>query len=191
MGLGYSRIYFKKEPEKNEFKIKIKYVIYTLNLYFNCPFLVSFSVTTEKDLIAKKDRVEMDNSNEYSDSDLSNGDDSALDDSGSEVEGDDIGEEDIEDKVIISVMPVQNVEAYLKRDIVYVAYEYRDYRKENNASIINVYRTKENAYKAIEEIAKKEAKDWNRKFETVENGFQVHDNNDYQVYQVVEQKILD
>lgn len=76
---------------------------------------------------------------------------------------------------------------------VFVVFSWRDYRKENDAEILGVYRKRETARRALRTFAEKFATDYKRTIEEGPDFFNVHDNggNDYQVFELKEQVVIE
>lgn len=73
---------------------------------------------------------------------------------------------------------------------VFIVFEWRDYRKENGASILSVHLNKETALEAMEKaILEFSSENDDRDIERFEDGANVTDGCDCEVFEVVEQKI--
>lgn len=78
----------------------------------------------------------------------------------------------------------------MEQQTVFVVLEWRDYRKENHAEVLSVHLNKENAYQALEKAILDYNSDNLYEIERFENGANVIDGEDYEVFEVVEKKLL-
>lgn len=73
---------------------------------------------------------------------------------------------------------------------VFVVFEWRAYRKENEASILSVHLNKQNALQAMENAISEFNSDNSRIVERFEDGANLIYGEDYEVFQVVETELL-
>ena len=76
---------------------------------------------------------------------------------------------------------------------VYVVYRYRDYRKENDAEIIAVCKSQDNALKMMKEAIEKFTEDWDDDdgIEWFNNGANVMSGSDCNVFIIDKKNLLD
>lgn len=74
---------------------------------------------------------------------------------------------------------------------VFVVFSWRDYRKENDADILGVYRKRETAERALQAFVQEFATKYERTIEGEKDTFSVHDGNDYQIFELKEQVVIE